>query len=106
MKSLPAPAEVARKFEVVPPLSVREEIPPHIKWLIDNYDPPPALVDDLGRSSVKVGRYPGVPIKPKAEETLSPSVERAAVVYQVRERKETFIEWLWRNYPPTTRPCT
>jgi hypothetical protein len=102
MKALANPSDSIRKLEVAPPPAAREEIPAHVKWLIDNYDPPPALVDDLGRPSLKVERRPhsGAVIVPRVEETTSPSVEHAAAVYGMRDRKETFIEWLWKNYPP------
>jgi len=105
MKALTNPADSVRKLEVAPPPLAREEIPAHVKWLIDNYDPPPALVDDLGRPSVKAQRraYVGTAVVPSVEDTASPSVEHAAAVYRMRERKETFIEWLWRNFPPMAK---
>ena len=105
MKPIAMPTDIVRKLEAVPLPLARQEIPAHVKWLIHNYDPPPALVDDLGRPPVKVGRraYEGTVTIPRVEDTASPSVEHAGAVYTMRERQETFIEWLWRNYPPMTR---
>jgi hypothetical protein len=105
MKALTTPPDSVRKLEVAPPPLAREEIPAHVKWLIDNYDPPPALVDDLGRPPVKAQRRVnlGRVVVPGVEDTASPSVEHAAAVYRMRERKETFIEWLWKNYPPMAK---
>lgn len=102
MKASANPSDSTRKLEVAPPPAAREEIPAHVKWLIDNYDPPPALVNDLGRPPVKVERrqHAGTVIPPRVEDTASPSVEHAAAVYGMRDREETFIEWLWKNYPP------
>jgi hypothetical protein len=102
MKATAISTEGVRKLEVAPVLPAREEIPAHIKWLIDHYVPPPTLVDDLGRPPVSVERHRsiGMRAKPRPEETASPSVEHAAALYRMRERQETFIEWLWANYPP------
>jgi hypothetical protein len=53
----------------------------HIAWLIEHYDAPRRLLwssDDDGDSML----------------------EAVAAVYRSRPRRETFIEWLWRNYPP------
>lgn len=102
MKATAMSADGIRKLEVAPALPAREEIPAHVKWLIDHYTPPPALVDDLGRPPVRVDRFRGAAVaaKPRPEETASPSVEHAAALYRMREREETFIEWLWMNYPP------
>jgi hypothetical protein len=102
MKATAISADGVRKLEVAPVLPAREEIPAHIKWLIDHYVPPPMLVDDLGRPPVQGERRRSVGSLAKLmpEETTSPSVEHAAALYRMRERQETFIEWLWANYPP------
>jgi hypothetical protein len=53
----------------------------HVRWLIENYDAPRQLLSTSagGRDTV---------------------LEAVAEVYRSRPRRETFIEWLWRNYPP------
>jgi hypothetical protein len=52
-----------------------------IIWLIEHYDPPAELLHSSNDES---------------DSTL----EAVASVYRSRPRSETFIEWLWRRYPP------
>jgi hypothetical protein len=55
-----------------------------IAWLIENYDPPDSVLYTSSADS-------------------DSNLEAVAAVYQSRPRSETFIEWLWRNYPPRVK---
>jgi hypothetical protein len=55
-----------------------------VVWLIEHYDPPAELLHSSNDES---------------DSTL----EAVASVYRSRPRGETFIEWLWRHYPPRAK---
>jgi hypothetical protein len=65
----------------LPAPEVEEPLARVIPWLVSHYDPPRSLTESHDGQS-------------------DTALEAAAKIYLVRERKETFIEWLWRNYPP------
>jgi len=65
----------------LPAPEVEDPLARVVPWLVDHYDPPPSLTES-------------------SDGETDTALEAAAKVYLVRARKETFIEWLWRHYPP------
>jgi hypothetical protein len=69
-----------------PAPEVEEPLARVVPWLVAHYDPPPSLTES-------------------SDGETDTALEAAAKVYLVRARKETFIEWLWRHYPPEKTAC-
>ena len=76
-------AKELKKLSAAPPPAPEVEDPlvRVVPWLVAHYDPPPSLTESNDGET-------------------DTALEAAAKVYLVRAREETFIEWLWRNYPP------
>ncbi len=77
-------AKELKKLSPTLPLRAPEVEEPRarvVPWLVDHYDPPRSLTES-------------------SDGETDTALEAAAKVYLVRVRKETFIEWLWRHYPP------
>jgi len=83
VKQRTAPLLLVKPLEDSKPMG-SEELPLHILWLIENYNPPSTV-----RSCT---------INAQGEEREV--LEAVATQYRLRPRRETFIEWLWKNYPP------
>jgi hypothetical protein len=64
-----------------PAPEMEEPLSQAVVWLIDHYEPPRSITA-------------------ASDGETDTALEAAAKVYLVRARKETFIEWLWRHYPP------
>ena len=80
--------ELRKLGTTLPPPAPEVEEPPArvVPWLVAHYDPPPSLTES-------------------SDGETDTALEAAAKVYLVRARKETFIEWLWRHYPPEKTAC-
>ncbi len=66
------------------PDTSRADPPAGVIWLIEHYDPPAELLHSSNDES---------------DSTL----DAVASIYCSRPRSETFIEWLWRRYPPLAK---